>query len=251
MRNIKEIKWKTQNNSGHYLADKNSGKAYIISQQKDEEKQKEYLLFNRSIKVEDKDIKLSIAYSLDDKINKIVPLNDTKLFVFFSTNERTGLKFLLHAPYKTTPSRETIPFEDDQNKILTKELADLVSDSILEIKKLGYLDINFLAMLPLNDEEEHPLYKAVYEKVKTALSTKALLPTTIADIYTTANQVLLPGVKEISRLLSIDDTKMFFDREYWLSTDITYEKTRELHDYLIDRIDIKKEKNGGLSQVNH
>jgi len=242
LRNIKEIKWKTQNNSGHYLADKNSGKAYIISQQKDEEKQKEYLLFNRSIKVEDKDIKLSIAYSLDDKINKIVPLNDTKLFVFFSTNERTGLKFLLHAPYKTTPSRETIPFEDDQNKILTKELADLVSDSILEIKKLGYLDINFLAMLPLNDEEEHPLYKAVYEKVKTALSTKALLPTTIADIYTTANQVLLPGVKEISRLLSIDDTKMFFDREYWLSTDITYEKTRELHDYLIDRIDIKKKK---------
>ncbi|MEA1884289.1 MAG: hypothetical protein U9N62_07215, partial [Thermotogota bacterium] len=240
LRNIKEIKWKTQNNSGHYLADKNSGKAYIISQQNDEEKQQEYLLFNRPIKIEDKDIKLSIAYSLDDKINKIVPLNDTKLFVFFSTNERTGLKFLLHAPYKTTPSRETIPFEDDQNKILTRELADLVSDSILEIKKRGYLDINFLAMLPLNDEEEHPLYKAVYEKVKTALSTKALLPTTIANMYSTANQALLPGVKEISRLLSNDDTKRLFDREYWLSTNITYDKTRELHDYLIDKIDIEK-----------
>lgn len=242
LRNIKEIKWKTQNDSGHYLADKppdkDSGKAYIISKQNDESQ--EYLLFNRPIKIEDKDIKLSIAYSLDNEINKIVPLNDTKLFVFFSTNERTGLKFLLHAPYKTTPSRETIPFEDDQNKILTKELADLVSDSILEIKKLGYLDVNFLAMLPLNDEEEHPLYKAVYEKVKTVLSTEALLPTTIANIYTTANQALLPGVKEISRLLSIDDTKRLFDREYWLSTDITYDKTRELHDYLIDKIDIEK-----------
>jgi hypothetical protein len=240
LRNIKEIKWKTQNNSGHYLADKDSGKAYIISRQNDEEKHQEYLLFNRPIKIEDKNIKLSIAYSLDDEINKIVPLNDTKLFVFFSTNERTGLKFLLHAPYKTTPSRETIPFEDEQNKILTRELADLVSDSILEIKKHGYLDVNFLAMLPLNDEEEHPLYKAVYEKVKTVLSTEALLPTTIANIYTTANQALLPGVKEISRLLSIDDTKRLFDREYWLSTDITYDKTRELHDYLIDKIDIEK-----------
>ena len=242
LRNIKEIKWKTQNDSGHYLADKDSGKAYIISKKNNEEKQREYLLFNRPIKIEDKNIKLSIAYSLDDKINKIVSLNDTKLFVFFSTNERTGLKFLLHAPYKTTPSRETIDFKDDQNKILTRELADLVSDSILEIKKLGYLDVNFLAMLPLNDEEEHPLYKAVYEKIKTLLSTEALLPTTIANIYTTANQALLPGVKEISRLLSIDDTKRLFGKEYWLNTDITYDKTRtrELHDYLIDKIDIKK-----------
>lgn len=141
------------------------------------------MLFNRFIKIEDKDIKLSIAYPLDDKINKIVLLNAPKLFVFFSTNERTGLKFLLHAPYKTTPSRETIPFEDDQNKILTEELAELVSDSILEIKNLGYLDVNFLAMLPLNDEEEHPLYKSVYKKIKTALSTETLLPTTIANIY--------------------------------------------------------------------
>jgi len=234
LRNIKEIKWKTLNDSGHYLANKDSVKAYIISRHNNREKYQEYLLFNCSIKIEDKDIKLSIAYSLDDKINKIVPLNDTKLFVFFPTNERTGLKFLLHAPYKTTPSRETIPFEDDQNKILTRKLADLVSDSILEIKKLGYLDVNFLAMLPLNDEEEHPLYKAVYEKVRTALSTKALLPTTITNIYATANQALLPGVKEISRLLSIEDTKRLFGREYWLSTNITYDKTRELHDYLID-----------------
>ena len=238
--NIKEIKWKTQNDSGHYLADKDFGKVYIISKKNNEKKQQEYLLFNRSIKIEDKDIKLSIAYSLDDEINKIVPLNDTKLFVFFSTNERTGLKFLLHAPYKTTPSRETIPFEDDQNKILTRELADLVSDSILEIKKRGYLDVNYLAMLPLSDEEEHPLYKAVYEKVKTTLSTEALLPTTIANIYATAKQALLPGVKEISKLLSIDDTKILFDKGYWLSTDITYDKTRELHDYLIDKINIEK-----------
>ncbi|PIP06783.1 MAG: hypothetical protein COX52_06080 [Syntrophobacterales bacterium CG23_combo_of_CG06-09_8_20_14_all_48_27] len=58
LRNIKEIKWKTQSNSGHYLAGKDSGKAYIISQQNDEEKQQqEYLLFNRPIKIEDKGFK--------------------------------------------------------------------------------------------------------------------------------------------------------------------------------------------------
>jgi hypothetical protein len=104
-----------------YRADKDSGKACITFQQNDEEKkQQEYLLFNRSVKIENKDIELSIAYSLDDENDKIFPLNDTKLFVFFSTNERTGLKFLLHAPYKTTPSRETIPFFDDLNARLNE-----------------------------------------------------------------------------------------------------------------------------------
>jgi len=240
LRNIKEIQWKTQNNSGHYLADIGSGRADIISQYNEEVKQQGYLLFNRLIKIEDKEIKISIAYRLSDEIRKIVPLNDTKLFVFFSTNERTGLKFLLHAPYKTTPNRETIPFEDNQNKALTRELADLFSYSILQIKELGYLDVDFLAMLPLNDKEEHPLYRAVYDKVKTILLTEALLPTTVANGYAVANQSLLAGTKELPRLLSIDDNKNLFDREHWLSTDITYDKTRELYDYLTEKIGIEK-----------
>lgn len=244
LHNIKEIEWKTKNDSGHYLAEIYLERACIISQYNNEERHQDYLLFSSAIiikdKEEDKEIKLSIAYCLNDENDNIVPLNNTQLFVFFPTNERTGLRFLLHTSYKTTPNRETIPFEDPQNKILTEALANLVSFSIVEIKKIGFLDVSFLELLPLNDKEEHPLYIAVYEKVKAALSKEELLPTTIKNGYTTANQALLARGKELTRLLDTNDNKNLFDREHWLSTDITSDKKRELHDYLIKNIGIKE-----------
>lgn len=240
MNNIKEIIWETVDDSGHYIAEILSDRAYIVSIYNGIEVSNEYICFNRHIKIDHKDIKLSIAYFIDDKTNKIIPLNDTKLFVYFPTNERTGLKFFVHAPYKTTPSRETIPFEDQQNEILTEELSDLVSESITEIKKMGYLDVGFLNMLPLDEDEDHPLYKEIFDKVRMTLSREELLPTNIPDVYSTASQSLLARGKEITRLLGIEDTKKMFNREYWLNTDITYDRTRELRDYLIEKLNIKE-----------
>lgn len=239
LHNVKEIQWKTRIDSGHYLADISSDRACIISQYNNEEKQQDYLLFNSTIKIEDKEIKLSIAYRLNNENNNIVPQNDAELFVFFPTKVITGLRFLLHTSYKTTPNRETIPFEDDQNRKLTAGLANLVSFSILEIKKRGFLYVSFLEMLPLDDKKAHPLYIAVYEKVKAALSKEELLPTTIENGYTTANHALLARGKELTMLLDTNDNNNLFGKEHWLSTDITYNK-RELHDYLIRKIGIEE-----------
>ena len=84
-------------------------------------------------------------------------MDDSKLFVFFPTNERTGFKFLVHAPYKTTPSRELIPFDDNQNQIITAELSNLIAESITELKNNGLLNVEVLTMLPIDSENKHPV----------------------------------------------------------------------------------------------
>lgn len=174
LKNIREIQWNTEEDKGHYLADIKSENAYILSQYNNEERPQEYLLFRKLVNIDSIQLTLAVTYLFDSEIHKIVPLYDTRLFVFFPTNERTGLKFLVHVPYKTTPSRESIPFSDEQNKILTKELSLLIAESILKIKEYNCLDVDFLSMLPIDPNEDHPIYKAAFDEVKQALLNKKI-----------------------------------------------------------------------------
>lgn len=147
-----------------------------------------------------KKINLSVAYLFDSTEKCIKALHDTKLFVFFPTNERTGLNFIVHAPYKTTPSRESIPFSDAQNKIITYELSDLITNTLIKIKEQGYLNVDFLTMLPINESEEHPIYSSCFQKVRDVFLSDHLLPTSCGS-FTNAKNTLLAREKELANLL--------------------------------------------------
>jgi Protein NO VEIN, C-terminal len=248
LRNLTEIQWATEDESGHYIADppqqeQNAKRVYILSQKKGMDGQ-EYLLFEKEINVEQHDLKVAIAYAVDDqnddKQRLIKPIDNAKLSVFFPTNEGAGLKFLLHAPYKTTPNRETIPFDDEQNKILSNALAELAADSLVSVKQLGLLNVDFLNVLPIIDNEDHPLYSLIYKSIKEKLlSNEALLPTSDGQ-HTEASKALLADGKELVDLLRRDDTKLLFGKEYWLDTNITYDRTKELRNYLLKELNIKE-----------
>ena len=238
LRNIREIQWHTESDKGHYLSEINNDKASLISQINDQDASKDFILLNKIIEIDDSELNISVAYPLDtSENNKITPVHESKLFVFFPTNERTGLNFLVHAPYKTTPSRESIPFEDDQNQAITDELSQLISESISIVKDKGLLDVDFLSLLPINPENDHPLYKAAFQKVKHTLINNSLLPTS-DNRYTSATDALLSRERELTTLLNHNDCSTLFDREFWLSTAITYDKTRILKDYLTDILGI-------------
>lgn len=55
---------------------------------------------------------------------------------------------MVHAPYKTTPSRESIPFDDSQNQLITTALSALIAESIIGLKNSGLLDVKALSILP-------------------------------------------------------------------------------------------------------
>ena len=251
LKNVKEIKWQTPNKSGYYYKEskdfqniENVHKISIISKIEKEENFEEFLVIKKPIIIESYNLNVEIAYRIgtDEAGKEIIEKErDSKLVVFFPTEKVTYLNFLIQAPYKTTPNRENIPLDDEQNQYIIEETASLVADSISIIKRLGLLSVSFLEVLPIDqNHSDEIIYSSIFEKVKEKLSSdEALLPASKQD-FTTAQNALLARGKELTEMLDEIDINILFNKKSWLNTDITYDRTRLLRDYLINELDIKE-----------
>jgi hypothetical protein len=249
--NIKEIKWNSPSQNGHYYKSvkpikgvRNAKKIEIVSQIGNNENFEEYLVLNKPIKVAEKKLKVEIAYRIEVDENgneKIVPIpvQESKLVVYFPTEKITYLKFIIQGPLKTTPNRENIPLDDEQNELIIDEIANLIADSLSIIKKLNLLTTSFLEVLPIDDENcDEPIYSSVFENVKDKLlSNEKLLPTSHGG-YTNPQDSILARGKVLTKLLKSKDIKLLFEKSHWLDTKITFDRTRELRDYLINELEI-------------
>ncbi len=244
LKNIEEIKWQAPSSSGHYLKSSDSlkniphtKKVTIISSSLTEE----YIVIERPIKIEGKELKVEVAYKVgEDKNAKkiIIPEPNSKLVVFFPTEKVTFLNFVIQGPYKTTTTREQIPLEDEQNKAILEETANLVAESLSVIKNLGCLDTNFLSLLPINSEhKKEEICPVIYEKVKEKLLSEELLPTSDGK-YTKAGDAVLARGKELTEFLDKDDIQKLFGKKNWLDADITSDRTPELRDYLMKELGV-------------
>lgn len=242
LKNIEEIKWQIPSSSGHYLKSSgglknipNAKKVTIISSNITEE----HIVIERPIKIESKELKVEAAYKVgEDKDAKkiIIPEPNSKLVVFFPTEKDTYLNFIIQGPYRPTPNRGDILLDDEQNKAIIEETGNLIAESLSVIKKLGYLDTNFLNILPIKEEHKtsNQIYPVIYEKVKEKLLSDELLPTSDGK-YTKAADALL-GVKELTEFLNNDDTQKLFSKRNWLDTNIT----AELRKYLKNELNIEE-----------
>lgn len=254
LNHIEEISWHIDGHeSGTYIRDIKTEKyykrVYVISKVGEQNvEDEEWLVFEKPLKLNvsnTTDLKVETAFKIErDKNGKelITPAKDCKLIVFFPTEKPTYLDFLIQGPYKTTPNRENIPLEDEQNKMIVRETAELITESISIIKKMGYLDVNFLNILPLNSAhgEGETIYATIFKRVKAKLlSDEELLPRHNGE-YTKSSDALLARSKDLTEILNQEDAEALFSRKNWLSTDITYDRTRELRDYLINELEIKE-----------
>ncbi|MHB8336115.1 MAG: sacsin N-terminal ATP-binding-like domain-containing protein [Ignavibacteriaceae bacterium] len=246
LNNIEEINWKTPNEEGQYLREAkdipdilHTKKVTIISSTITEQ----FLVIDRPINIDGKNLKVEVAYKLgiDNNNGKeiIIPENDSKLVVYFPTEKITALKFLIQGPFKTTPNRENIPLNDLQNIYILEETVNLVSESLTIVKDLGYLDVDFLNILPLDFQNNklNPIYTSIYDAVKEKLFSSALLPTTEKN-FAISSEVLLARGKELTEFLDGNDLNNLFSKIYWLDTNITYDRTRVLRDYLINDLKV-------------
>jgi len=240
LKNVKEIQWKSPSESGHYL--KSSEDIQIISWAKrvtliSANDTEEYIVVEKPIRIEDKELKVEAAYKLGKDSNGkeiVIPEPDSKLVVFFPTEKDTYLNFIIQGHYKPTPNRGDILLDDEQNKAIIEETGNLIAESLPVIKKLGYLDTNFLKLLPINPahKERDQIYAVIYEKVKEIfLSSEELLPTSDGK-YTKATDALLADGEKLTDFLATDDLEILFAKKCWLDTSITDTKARDLRNYL-------------------
>lgn len=209
LKNIEKIEWEMPSSKGCYLKSSKSLRPNVKKVQlKSSSDIEAYIVIERPIKIENQDLLVEVAFKLGKNKNGkeiIIPEKDSKLVVFFPTEKITFLNFVIQGPYKTTPNRENIPLEDEQNKIIIEETGKLIAESLSIIRDLGYLNTDFLNLLPIDTEKKNEkIYSVVYDKVKEKLLSEELLPTSNGK-YTLPEKAILADGKGLTEFLDKND----------------------------------------------
>ena len=127
-----------------------------------------------------------VGFFLDDK-GCLKPV-DKPAFCFFPTKRVTKLKFIIHAPFLLTDSREGILAGNEHNIKMIRLIAELVADSLLCLRKLRLVDDGILKIIPVRENDfsdsDEISFKPIFNIVKEKMLTAKILPT--RDGYTTA-----------------------------------------------------------------
>ena len=122
----------------------------------------------------------SVGYFLDDK-GQLKPV-DKPAFCFFPTKRETKLKFIIHAPFLLTPSREGIRADKKHNVIMIKLLAKLVADSLIYLRNFELIDDSILKIIPIKESDfdcsdDLISFKPFFTTIKEKMETEEILPT--------------------------------------------------------------------------
>ena len=168
--NLSRIDWKIGDEAGYVeKATDEASETRSLVTLKTHDKIERFELYRRSFTIENKllECKIAFALNIDDQY---VSIGTNPLYVFFPTVVPTNLQFLIHAPYKTTPNRETINFSDPQNQTITENIVELYKSVLKDIAERKVLDVETMGLFPLssqNGELSQKLFATSIELFKT------------------------------------------------------------------------------------
>ncbi len=160
-----------------------------------------------------KSCRIAIAFCLiEDEAQKrsadwkIIPVDNAQVSIFFpATNELSRLKFHLHAPFASTVARDSVcPCE--ANYQLRDRIAELVVESLADIRDKGMLSMSFLAVLPNQSDGLSRFYETIREAIVSVCREKALTPTRSGGHA--PSRSLFRGPAKIAEVLSDDDLSL-------------------------------------------
>ena len=253
LRKIKEIAYELPGHeAGVYLREENprppARQVAVIGQNNGQDEDEAWLIFERSVTVPNGscEVRVEVGFRLEadtrNKTESITKINDTNLVVYFPTEKATRLGFLIQGPYRTTPARDNIPKDNDWNKMLVEETAELIVESLRRLKEMGLLSVPLLEALPIKAEDfpENSMFYPIFNRVRETLKNEALLPADDQTFIAARNAKLARGA-ELTKFLNQDQLRALFqsDNEIkWLTRGITQDRTPDLRSYLMNELDI-------------
>ena len=190
-------------------------------------------------------LSVKVAYSVtrSDDGKAIQPISRSPLTAYFPTARETGLSFLIHGPFASTPARDNIESDCDWNDALLSELSSLVADSLEICKHHGFLDADFLSLLPI-DEETFPAgstFRPIYDAVRMALNDRPLVPCG-HEGHAPANTLVLGRSQELRNLLPPSVLNELLGAESlrrdWVDAGVTENRLPKVWQYLRDKCDV-------------
>jgi len=256
LRQIEEIKWSVKYGpSGHYLRSQPEDlgddvrRIVVIGQEENKPEVAEtWLLFSKPVvnpagnSVGHVEIAFSVINDENSTRGRIEPVARSPLVVFFPTVVETHLGFLAQGPYRTTPSRDNVPWHNEWNQHCVEETAGLLVDALHWLRNHSLLDTDTLCTLPLDRAKfgEGAIFAPLFYATKKALATEPLLPR-FGGGHVAARGAKLASTEELRKLFAPTQLATLFgdDEELaWLSGDITQNRTPELRKYLMWELEI-------------
>ncbi len=252
LRRIEEIRWSVEGGqSGHYLREQeaigeNVRRVTVIGQVYDEsEVYEEWLVFSREVTTDGGHAAghVEIAFSLDPEDpmrQRVRPVDDSPLVVFFPTERETRLGFRVQGPYRTIPNRGDVPQYDRWNRRLVRETAALLQEALRWLRDKNWLDTTVLCCLPLVDRGG--MFTPLFEETKDALLTEPLLPRFDGG-YVSATHALLGSTEALRKLFSSPQLSVLYGEEQelaWLSSDVTPDRAPDVRGYLMQELGVKE-----------
>lgn len=247
-RNLAEIRWEADGRPGHYLREERplagGGRELFIVTADGEESC--FLVFEQPVHTGGSETSptgrlVQIAYRLTKRLSDegaISPVVGAKLFVFFQTDKETHTGLIFQAPYRTTPARDNVPEDDDFNRQLVQQSADLLVESVQQLKKLKLLSLEALSALPLDFERfaEGSFFYPVHAAVRDALQRLPLLPTSTGG-FVSARQAKMARGAELTKVFDTEqlETLLGIEGVRWLNPALTSARYPALYQLLVGR----------------
>jgi len=255
LKNIKEIEFKLGDGTrGVYLREhekyKFGQKVTVIGENNGEYDEEQWLLFEKplNLPVEEKNVKVEIGFKFsvdhENQAESLIPIKDSPLVAFFPTEKQTRLGFLIQGPYRTTPSRDNVPKEEEWNEFLIDETSRLIKSSLPKLRELGLLTISLLNALPINTDDfpEENMFYPIVRTVLAELYDSELLPA-IDGTYVSAKNAKLARGDSLRELITHNQLSELHESDEelkWLNEEITRDKNPELRSFLINELNINE-----------
>ena len=259
LRRIEEILWSVKPNGeeGQYLREKtylenseNARRVTVIGQKNGQDEEQNWLIFERQVDASASvgrvtvEVGFRIEIIAKKGLESIVRENNTPLIVYFPTERTTTLGFLIQGPYRTTPARDNILNDDQWNEKLISESAELLVDALRKLRLMGLLSVSLFEALPIkrSDFPASSIFRPVFDKVREAISSEALLPANDRTFVTAVNAKLVRGAA-LMKILQNEQLRELYQSEdeiRWLLDEITQDRAPLLRSYLIEEIDVEE-----------
>ena len=254
LHHLKALQWIVEGSgSGFYMRDyqpsENGGAlVQIMGEGTNQDDTEEAWLFvhrdvNHPSRREELTVKVAYSIEADKDGRSIVPLRRSPLTAFFPTAQETGLGFLIHGPFASTPARDNIESDSPSNGRFLKELATLVSDSLSVCSRHGFLTPQLLTVLPIDPETfpEGSPFRPIYEAVLEAFKTQSLIPR-VGGGHIKADRAVLGRSQELRNLLSPALLAALFgtsaQTKHWVDAAVTENRLPKVWQYLRDKCDV-------------
>ena len=246
-RSIREIAWRTIEKNGHYKRydhplDDRGRETSILTEEGIEHC---FLVFDQPVQWENDDgelkgrLPVQIAFKLGKSIadgGLIEHVENARLSVFFPTDKETHIGFTLQGPYRTTPNRGNLPPDDEFNRYLVLESAQLLAACLPHLKELGLLDLHALEALPIQHTHsaEGAFLRPLHICLRKELLNEPLLPAAYGGYIAAKKAKLARGAAVIEMFPDAWLARLYKAQDLrWLDKEITKDNYPDLYRFLV------------------